>query len=713
MPPPVLLAASIPPITENGHSYQVPWGNGREVYRLGDGGPVPVQVFHVWQGRSWRIYWDDALETPRYVHPLEPRALAFPGADGALLADEVEFFVDQNRQFFGAGALELGEPSVRRLGPAWLLVFPQTTEGGIPVRGAGLRAVVLEDGTLGWIKAFLRRECPDPAEPLIDERAAVSALIAAVGGTAHEARLEMGFPAEAPALPIPLWSVQATDAEGNHVENLIDARTGELLARRRVVKHFAAEGVVLGRYPPGLGASPQTGLPALNPLGGLTIRDAAGREIGATGPDGAYRLDVPQNPVSLTFSLEQGERPGGAGGAYRPGLEITPLGSGFGPILRPEEDVNGDGIPDATITQAVGEKGLVILNGGEEGEAAVLRAWALMCYVHAARVLDFAQAVRRDFQLASPLPPLRIIPKPGAPVQQFVAPNPGANGFGEIVTALAFAGIDAARNPFTEFMLPTILQHEVGHHVFFALTNVEDPGPISIEEAAADLMAAFTNGLPELGFKDPGVPTAAGFRLGETGDLRAPLRARFGNAFWRLFELLDDPSRQGGPDPRAAHGLLFHWLEAHRADTRDQVIFDETRTLRDELIRLDATVMVRSAADRLCAPCHEEEIAAVFRDDFFAGPFVRGDSNLDRKVDLSDAVATLNFLFAGGRFHDCREALDADDSGVIDVTDAIRTLVYLFQGGTALPEPFPACGFDARDFAGEVDLGCFEYTCPR
>src|SRR5262245_38025139 len=57
------LAVTVPPVTENGPSYQLPTGNGREVYRFGDDGPAPVQDFLAARGRAWRIYWDDALDT--------------------------------------------------------------------------------------------------------------------------------------------------------------------------------------------------------------------------------------------------------------------------------------------------------------------------------------------------------------------------------------------------------------------------------------------------------------------------------------------------------------------------------------------------------------------------------------------------------------------------------------------------------------------------
>jgi hypothetical protein len=75
--------------------------------------------------------------------------------------------------------------------------------------------------------------------------------------------------------------------------------------------------------------------------------------------------------------------------------------------------------------------------------------------------------------------------------------------------------------------------------------------------------------------------------------------------------------------------------------------------------------------------------------------FVRGNSNNDAKVDLSDAVAILNFLF-GGIPHQapCRDALDTNDSGGVDLSDAIYLLQFLFLGGPDVKPPYPAAGLD-------------------
>jgi hypothetical protein len=69
--------------------------------------------------------------------------------------------------------------------------------------------------------------------------------------------------------------------------------------------------------------------------------------------------------------------------------------------------------------------------------------------------------------------------------------------------------------------------------------------------------------------------------------------------------------------------------------------------------------------------------------------FLRGDSNHDQDIDVSDAVATLLYLFAGAPEPPCLDALDFDDGGLIDMTDATNILEYLFTDGAAPAAPYP------------------------
>jgi CotH protein/lamin tail-like protein/Big-like domain-containing protein/PA14 domain-containing protein len=80
-----------------------------------------------------------------------------------------------------------------------------------------------------------------------------------------------------------------------------------------------------------------------------------------------------------------------------------------------------------------------------------------------------------------------------------------------------------------------------------------------------------------------------------------------------------------------------------------------------------------------------------------ADTFVRGDSNLDGRVDISDAVSILNCQFLGTNCTTCDDAADTNDDGSVDISDAVYLLSYAFLGGNAPPAPFPSLGVDPTD----------------
>jgi hypothetical protein len=87
--------------------------------------------------------------------------------------------------------------------------------------------------------------------------------------------------------------------------------------------------------------------------------------------------------------------------------------------------------------------------------------------------------------------------------------------------------------------------------------------------------------------------------------------------------------------------------------------------------------------------------------------FRRGDSNADGRVDLSDGVHSLLYLFAGGPAPTCRDAADADDNGALQMADAINIFTFLFLGAATPPAPGPAeCGSDGTP---DDELGCASF----
>jgi hypothetical protein len=77
-----------------------------------------------------------------------------------------------------------------------------------------------------------------------------------------------------------------------------------------------------------------------------------------------------------------------------------------------------------------------------------------------------------------------------------------------------------------------------------------------------------------------------------------------------------------------------------------------------------------------------------------AKTFVRGNVNEDSRVDISDPIGILDFLFAGGGLLSCEKAADVDDNGVVEITDPISLLEFLFIGGGPPAAPYPVAGND-------------------
>jgi hypothetical protein len=95
--------------------------------------------------------------------------------------------------------------------------------------------------------------------------------------------------------------------------------------------------------------------------------------------------------------------------------------------------------------------------------------------------------------------------------------------------------------------------------------------------------------------------------------------------------------------------------------------------------------------------------------------FVRGDPNLDMKVDLGDAVTVLDFLFRDGPAVGCLEAADANGDlaagGAVDIADVVYLVLHLFASSRPPPPPYPDCG-NATQLVGCEQSACPVVPCP-
>mgnify|MGYP002852551462 FL=1 len=93
--------------------------------------------------------------------------------------------------------------------------------------------------------------------------------------------------------------------------------------------------------------------------------------------------------------------------------------------------------------------------------------------------------------------------------------------------------------------------------------------------------------------------------------------------------------------------------------------------------------------------------------------FHRGDVNGDSSLDITDAVGTLDYLFAGGAIPSCLETSDFNNDRIVDISDAVASLNYLFSGGEPPAAPGPPeadCGNDTDAEGSLGDLGCDDYA---
>jgi len=85
--------------------------------------------------------------------------------------------------------------------------------------------------------------------------------------------------------------------------------------------------------------------------------------------------------------------------------------------------------------------------------------------------------------------------------------------------------------------------------------------------------------------------------------------------------------------------------------------------------------------------------------------FVRGNVNVDERLNIADAVFLLGHLFGNTGPLPCPDAGDANDDGRLNIADAIAILGHLFGGAGDLPLPFGEPGADPTD--DELDCPCF------
>lgn len=91
----------------------------------------------------------------------------------------------------------------------------------------------------------------------------------------------------------------------------------------------------------------------------------------------------------------------------------------------------------------------------------------------------------------------------------------------------------------------------------------------------------------------------------------------------------------------------------------------------------------------------------------FVQSFIRGDSNDDGELNISDPIDSIEYLFGGdANPPHCMKSVDANDDGRYDISDPVAVLNFLFSGGPEPNPPLGVCSFDET----EDDLSCDSYN---
>ncbi len=90
-------------------------------------------------------------------------------------------------------------------------------------------------------------------------------------------------------------------------------------------------------------------------------------------------------------------------------------------------------------------------------------------------------------------------------------------------------------------------------------------------------------------------------------------------------------------------------------------------------------------------------------------PWLLGNCNRDRRVDLADIIEGLSFMFDAKARTPCIPLCDIDRDGALTVSDVIGLLDHLFQGERLpgfLPEPVEVCDSIDNNCDGSIDEDC-------
>jgi hypothetical protein len=716
-------------------SFSVPYSESRPLDLVYETDlPAEVRAFRELHGDAWLLYWDDLAQTPRYLVPREPFALI---AGGTLRPEEgyagveaaVRDFVAASGGLFGVSDAELEPAVLHPIAEDLLLVFGQRTRDGFRVRGASLRVYVSTDGRLVSAKAYLLRGASerweslgiDPAQLL--DRDTVTQKASEAGTEVLDARLELVFPIGSASEVRPAWRLRLVGIDHAVFERVVDAANGATLGSYPIVKYGTRQGSVVVNAPPldDPFAHPEDST-ELQGLGGAVVTDSSGTPRAVSNASGTFR-----GPISLALplaaALAHAPAVAGCQGAFNACLDERP--PCYDLVVRPDRgearlcdpraprcladalDFVSDCIPDSG-DPFLGSDDFLRFGESLSLQERIDLNWWLLVFAQSVRILDSVREAIESQQLGvGPFSLLTIRPVAGGGNEIAVDSNWSllAGGSAAIRTSPSVAAPGGGLVP----RMATQVGHEVGHHLFHNLTGIETSS--DVEEAIADAWTAFANVESRIGYQRVNQPGPFGFELGQTTGLPPGVtlfRSRVGGALLEFFQF--DVFNEGGIRVRE---ILLRWILTNRVADPQDLAFQNGLCILDELLTTSRQLSALRGEDpdNQTRMAIEGSLRTAFRHSAFHQGviFLRGDPNFDGEVDISDPVAVLQYLFlvevAGGAFHDCKDAMEANDDGRVDISDAVYLLRFLFVGDPAPPAPFPSCG---QDMTWNDEVCCLE-----
>ena len=202
-------------------------------------------------GEGWRASWDARTGVPRWI--MGP-GIQFAPNDEESVERIARGFIADHADLLRVANSDLRLAHARRAAGRWFLTFDRYYDG-VPVGGARVDFRFMQDGRLTLIGADPHPDVDLDVNPRLDASAAAAIALSSVGGTSDpesEARLLIVPIADGRGVGYTLtWEVVAlTSSPLGRWIHLIDAETGEIVARKNEIRYADLSGTIGGTILP-------------------------------------------------------------------------------------------------------------------------------------------------------------------------------------------------------------------------------------------------------------------------------------------------------------------------------------------------------------------------------------------------------------------------------------------------------------------------------